>query len=175
VIKAFRGQSDRLPESIRFRKAVDADLPFLFTLYASTREDELAQVDWSEEQITAFLRMQFEAQHLFYHEQFPDAEYLVVQQYDIDIGRIYLHRRADELRLIDIALLPRAQNQGLGGKLLKDLLDDAQASALPVRIHVESYNPAMHLYLRLGFQQVEDQGVYQLMEWWPKGMEKPSS
>ena len=43
--KAFRGQSDRLPESIRFRIATDADLPFLFTLYASTREDELAADD----------------------------------------------------------------------------------------------------------------------------------
>lgn len=154
---------------------MNADLPFLFTLYASTREDELAQVDWSVEQTTAFLQMQFEAQHLYYHEQYPDAEYLVVQQDGIDIGRIYLHRRIDELRLIDIALLPQTRNQGLGANLLMDLLDDAQASALPVRIHVETYNPAMRLYLRLGFQPVADRGVYQLMEWWPEGLERPSS
>lgn len=175
MIKAFRGQSGRLPASIRFRPAEDSDLPFLFTLYASTREAELAQTDWSTEQKTVFLKMQFEAQHRYYHEQFPDAQFLVIQQGDADIGRIYLHRRPDELRLVDIALVPRAQNQGLGGKLLKDLLDDAQACALPVRIHVESYNPAMHLYLRLGFQQVADQGVYQLMEWRPEGVENPSS
>lgn len=148
--------------------AGDADLPFFFSLYASTREDELAQVDWSTEQKTAFLQMQFEAQHRYYHEQYPDAEFLVVQQDEVNIGRIYLHRRVDELRLIDIALLPQTRNQGLGGKLLMDLLDDAQACALPVRIHVETYNPAMRLYLRLGFQPVADQGVYQLMEWQPE-------
>lgn len=173
--KAFSGQSDHLPESIRFRPASDADLPFLLALYASTRDTELAQVDWSVEQKKAFVQMQFEAQHRYYQDQFPDAYYLIVQQDNTDIGRIYLHRRADELRLIDIALIPQVQNQGLGGKLLKDLLDDAQASALPVRIHVESYNPAMHLYLRLGFQKVEDQGVYQLMEWRPVGKTKPAS
>jgi ribosomal protein S18 acetylase RimI-like enzyme len=165
--KAFRGQSGRLPTTIRFRAAQDSDLPFFFTLYGSTREEELAQVDWSAEQKDAFLRMQFEAQHCYYHEQYPDADYLVVQKDDVDIGRIYLHRRADELRLIDIALIPESRNQGLGCQLLRDLLDEGQASALPVRIHVETYNPAMALYLRLGFNPVEDQGVYQLMEWQP--------
>jgi len=165
--KAFRGNSKRLPAEIRFRTAKDSDLPFFFTLYGSTREEELAQVDWSSAQKNAFLRMQFEAQHRYYHEQYPDAEYLVVQKGVIDIGRIYLHRRIDELRLIDIVLTPETRNQGLGGKLLMDLLDEGQASALPIRIHVETYNPAMHLYLRLGFKPIADQGVYQLMEWQP--------
>lgn len=119
--------------------------------------------------------MQFEAQHRYYHEQYPDAEYLVVQQDDVDIGRIYLHRRTDELRLIDIVLIPESRNQGLGNKLLKDLLDEAQASALPVRIHVENYNPALRLYLRLGFKPVADQGVYQLMEWQPVVLDGRSS
>lgn len=156
-----------MPTEIRFRTAGDSDLPFLFRLYGSTREEELAQTGWSSDQKDAFLRMQFEAQHRYYHEQYPDADYLVVQKDDIDIGRIYLHRRADELRLIDIALIPETRNQGLGGKLLMDLLDEGLASALPVRIHVENYNPAMHLYLRLGFKPIADRGVYQLMEWQP--------
>lgn len=168
MVRAFRGQSGRLPESIRFRQAGDGDLPFFLTLYASTREEELARVDWSTEQKTAFVQMQFEAQHKYYHEQYPDAEYLVVQQDDKDIGRIYLHRRTDELRLIDITLSPWVRNRGLGYKLLKDLLDDALACSLPVRIHVETYNPAMRLYKRLGFRPIEDQGVYHLMEWRPE-------
>ena len=63
--------------------------------------------------------------------------------------------------------MPEARNQGLGKALLLDLLDEAQAAALPVRIHVEKFNPAMRLYLRLGFKPLEDQGVYQLMEWRP--------
>ena len=126
-------------------------------------------VDWTAEQKTAFLAQQFEAQHHYYHEQFPSADYLVIERDGTSIGRIYLDRRKDELRLIDIALVPEARNQGLGGALLLDLLDEAQAVSLPVRIHVEKNNPAMRLYLKLGFEPLEDQGVYQLMEWRPSG------
>jgi hypothetical protein len=33
------------------------------------------------------------------------------------------------------------------------------------RIHVERFNPALRLYERLGFRQVEDKGVYLFLEW----------
>jgi GNAT superfamily N-acetyltransferase len=164
---AFSGRSDRLPQTVGFRPAVDADLPFLLSLYSSTRADEMRVVDWTEEQKEVFLTQQFNAQHDFYHEQFPAADYLVVEQEGTAIGRIYLDRGAELLRLIDIALIPEARNQGLGQDLLLDLLDEAQATSLPVRIHVEQYNPAMRLYLRLGFVPIEDKGVYQLLEWRP--------
>jgi len=163
--QAYRGQSSRLPRSMDFRPATDADLQFLRDLYASTRAEEMAMVDWPEVQIDKFLTMQFEAQHQYYREQFPAAEYLVVEQNGDSIGRVYVDRRLDELRLIDIALIPETRNQGLGKALLLDLLDEAEAAALPVRIHVEKFNPAMRLYLRLGFRALEDKGVYLLMEW----------
>jgi GNAT superfamily N-acetyltransferase len=167
VVRAFSGQSDRLPRSVVFRPADDTDQPFLCALYASTREDEMRLVDWSEAQKSSFLNMQFDAQHRYYREQFPAAEYLVVERDGEAIGRIYLDRRTDELRLIDIALIPEVRNQGLGEALLLDLLDEGRSKALPVSIHVERFNPAMRLYLRLGFQPVKDQGVYQLLEWRP--------
>jgi GNAT superfamily N-acetyltransferase len=165
MLQAFRGQSSRLPPDVDFRAANSADLPFLKKLYASTRIDEMSVVDWTETQKTEFLDMQFEAQHRYYHEQFPAAEYLVVEREGEVIGRIYLDRRADEFRLIDIALIPEVRNQGLGKALLKDLLDEAAAARLPVRIHVERFNPAMRLYLRLGFKPLEDRGVHLLLEW----------
>nr|WP_278012004.1 hypothetical protein [Flavobacterium gyeonganense] len=38
-----------------------------------------------------------------------------------------------------------------------------------VSIHVESFNPAMNLYKRLGFKKIsETNGVYHLMEWSPE-------
>ena len=165
MVRAYSGQSGRLPRSVGFRPANDTVQQFLCTLYASTREDEMSVVEWSEAQKNAFLNMQFDAQHRYYREQFPSADYLVVERDGEAIGRIYLDRRADELRLIDIALIPEARNQGLGEALLLDLLDEGRASALPVSIHVERFNPAMRLYLRLGFTPVKDQGVYQLLEW----------
>ena len=168
--RAFSGRSDRLPNSLVFRPAADSDRPFLRDLYASTREEEMRLVDWTDEQKDAFLTQQFNAQHDYYHQQFPEAEFLVVEQHGKAIGRIYLHRRTTELRLVDIALIPEMRNRGLGTALLLDLLDEGRAVNLPVSIHVEQYNPAMRLYLRMGFQPIEDKGVYQLLEWRPESV-----
>ena len=163
--RAYDGQSGRLPGNISFRPITKHDLEFLNRLYASTRAAEMALLDWTSEQKTQFLTMQFNAQHSFYQEQFGQAAFLIIAADNKSVGRVYLDRRPDEIRLIDIALLPEQRNSGLGTALLKDLLDEGRSSGLPVKIHVESFNPAMRLYQRLGFKPVEDQGVYQLMEW----------
>ncbi|GAB4186722.1 MAG: GNAT family N-acetyltransferase [Wenzhouxiangellaceae bacterium] len=165
MFEAFTGHSDRLPQAIGFRPITTDDQPFLARLYASTREEELRQVPWSREQKDEFLGMQFQAQHRYYQEHFHKAQFLVIEQDGSAIGRVYLDRREDEIRLIDIALTPDCRGAGLGSQLLLDLLDEARARQLPVRIHVEQFNPAMRLYLRLGFKKIEDQGVYHLMEW----------
>lgn len=165
--RAFEGQSDHLPVDISFRPINDSDLEFLYQLYASTRTDELVHVDWDDVQKEQFLTQQFNAQHSFYQQQFGQAVFLVIESDGDPVGRVYVDRRSDEIRLIDIALVPEQRNSGLGTALLKELLAEAQAVNLPVRIHVEKFNPAMRLYQRLGFQALEDQGVYDLMEWLP--------
>jgi len=48
---------------------------------------------------------------------------------------------------------------------MKQLIDEAAESRLPVRIHVEQFNPALRLYERLGFRKIHDEGVCFLMEW----------
>ena len=72
---------------------------------------------------------------------------------------------ADEIRIVDIALPPACCNRGLGTTLVRALQTDAAASLQPLRIHVERFNPALRLYERLGFRQIEDKGVYLFLEW----------
>ena len=155
----------RKSNNLKFRPITGDDRAFLRRLYASTREEELARVPWNDGDKAAFVDQQFEAQHKFYQEQFGDAEFNVIVKKKQDIGRLYLHRRMDEFRIIDIALLPEYRGKGLGARLMQDILDEAASAGKKVTIHVEHNNPAMHLYERLGFKMVEDQGVYHLMEW----------
>ncbi len=146
------------------RPITTQDEPFLHRLYASTREDELAVVPWSESEKETFLTMQFNAQHTFYHQQFIGAEFLIIEKGNEPIGRLYVDRRNYEIRIIDIALLPSHRNQGIGTKYLEAILEEGQGAGLPVRIHVEHNNTALRLYNRLGFQKVTEKGVYFLME-----------
>jgi GNAT superfamily N-acetyltransferase len=143
------------------------DREFLFRVYASTREEELALTDWSAEQKEAFLRQQFTAQDAYYRENYPGAEWSVVLRHGEPAGRLYVHRRPAEIRLMEIALLPAHRNARVGTALLAELMAEARATGKRLTIHVEVYNPAMRLYQRLGFRPVEDRGVYQLLEWTP--------
>ena len=45
------------------------------------------------------------------------------------------------------------------------LQSEAAAAGKSLRIHVERFNPALRLYERLGFRQIDDRGVYLFMEW----------
>ncbi len=145
----------------------DRDLEFLYRVYAGTRADEMALTGWGEAEIEQFLRRQFEAQHAHYQQHFPAAEYSLIRAGGRAIGRLYLDRRPDEIRIVDIALLPEERRAGIGGALLQSILDEAALTGRLVRIHVERNNPAMRLYDRLGFRKIEEQGVYWLMEWSP--------
>lgn len=155
------------PGQVVLRPITTDDREFLYRLYASTREEELRAVDWSDAQKEAFLRMQFDAQHHAYTTNYPGAELSVILVNDAPAGRLYLHQRDDEIRVVDVALMPAHRGRGLGGKLLRQVQQRAQALGLAVRIHVEIYNPAQRLYARLGFAKVGESGVYHLLEWKP--------
>jgi ribosomal protein S18 acetylase RimI-like enzyme len=158
--------------AVMLRAATPDDEPFLRRLYATTRARELALVPWTDDQKTAFVEMQFAAQHRHYHEHYHDTTFDVVileaEASGLDaapIGRLYVARWTSEIRIVDIAILPEFCNRGVGTRLLRELQDEARASAKPLRIHVEHFNPARRLYDRLGFQEIETNGVYHLMEW----------
>jgi GNAT superfamily N-acetyltransferase len=156
---------------ITLQASQPSDEEFLFNVYASTRADEMTLVDWTDEQKTAFLRMQFEAQSRYYFENYPGAEFKIILLGGKPVGRLYIHQKTNEIRVMDIALLPEFRRRGIGTFLMNQILEEAKSRQLPVTIHVERFNPAMQLYERLGFRLKEDRGVYHLLEWSPVGLE----
>ena len=158
-----------MPPEITLRPITEDDRDFLYNLYANSREEELAQVTWQQMPMdkATFLNMQFEAQHRHYTTTFTDANFSIVLWKDKPIGRFYIDHRQEEIRLLDIILLPEYRNQGIGSSFLTNILKKAKEMLLPVRLHVEYNNPAMKLYQRFGFYCLEDKGVYKLMEWKP--------
>jgi len=150
---------------ISYRPITAEDEEFLYRVYASSREEELAQTDWSEEQKDSFLRMQFRAQHAHYQTYYEGAQFQIILLHEEPAGRLYRAYWKNEIRLIDIALLPAHRGQGLGAMIIKRIQAEGAETGLPVRIHVEKFNPALRLYERLGFRAIEDKGVYWFMEW----------
>jgi ribosomal protein S18 acetylase RimI-like enzyme len=126
---------------------------------------EMERTDWSDQFKTKFIHMQFLAQASHYRQHYPGAEYWMILHQEIPTGRLYLHERGDEIRIMDITILPDYRNLGIGTQVLKALQNIATPAGQRLSIHVERFNPAQRLYLRLGFK-IQDKGdVYYFMEW----------
>lgn len=152
--------------SLRLRPVTTDDNPFLLSVYTSTRATELAQVQWQPGQQEAFIAWQFEMQRREYDARFPEPDYNVIEIDGQPAGRIWIGRSEDEIRLLDIALLPEFQNRGAGTILLNRLIDEAKATNKRLRHMVFVLNNnADRFYLRLGFVEIEDIGGYKHMEW----------
>jgi ribosomal protein S18 acetylase RimI-like enzyme len=153
---------------VSLRPARAEDEIFLYQVYASTRATEMALVDWTPEQKETFLQMQSTAQLQYYRLTYPQAQYQIIARENTSIGRMIVDRSENPVLLMDIALLPEYQNNGLGTALIRDLMAEAARKNWGLRLHVETFNPAMRLYHRLGFVKTSEVGVYYEMTWYPQ-------
>ncbi|KRA20444.1 MULTISPECIES: GNAT family N-acetyltransferase [unclassified Lysobacter] len=168
-----QGRDDRLAtpallseRGFALRPARDDDLPWLRTLYASTRAEELAPIPWPDEAKRAFLDSQFALQHQHYLLHYADADFLAIERDGAPVGRYYLQRRAPDHLIVDISLLTAARGQGIASALIEHSQRDAAALGRGLHLHVASDNAgAQRLYRRLGFVQTEDSGAHRRMRW----------
>ena len=150
-------------QRLSLRPITAGDEPFLQAVFRSTREAELAQLPLDDAQKDAFCALQFAAQDRSYRGAHPHAEFMLVLQDDLPIGRLYLAPTDDALLVLDISLLPPWRNRGLGTALLRDTIERATRHGLPTQLQVASTNRAQRLYVREGFEPLAGSagsGVY---------------
>ena len=115
------GRPEAALEGVGLRACRPEDGDFLYRLYASTRPDIRAILDWDDAKKESFLRMQFETQRAAYAAARPNARFETIEHRGRPIGRLVVDRRDDEIHLVDIALLPAARGRGIGGALIVEL------------------------------------------------------
>lgn len=155
--------------AVSLRPVTAADRPLLLRVYESTREPELAMAGFTPEQRAAFVEHQFAAQSLHYEQHYPDTSFDLVLIDGEPAGRLIVGRWAAEIRVVDVALLPEQRGRGVGERLMRDVIAEAEGRGVKTTIHVEKPSPARRLYERLGFVPVSEQGVHLLMERLPAG------
>ena len=142
------------------RPAVDSDREFLRSLFASTREQELAFLPPGAAIREFFIRSQFDAQREAYRHAFPAANDQIIEIESVAAGRLYVDRSPEALHVVDISLMPKYRNRGIGSALLQALAAEAVEAGAALSLNVAMSNPAQRLYRRLGFQTVSSDGVY---------------
>ena len=165
----MNSEKTSIQQNLSLRPAIGgdaADEAFLERLYADTRRDELAFLNWSREQEDAFFKMQFQMQTAAYRIQHPDADYSVIEFDRSPAGRLIVERGEREIKLIDISLLAKFRNRGIGEFFIEKLKDEAAASGKTLSLSVLKTNfAAQRLYERLGFAVVADTDLYFAMRW----------
>jgi GNAT superfamily N-acetyltransferase len=141
---AFRGWT--------LRGARRDDEDFLFALHRDAMRDYVAATwGWDE----AWQRRHFAANYA------PERQAIIVRGGSVgsDVGRISLTQHWRKIFLRDIELMGPDRNQGVGTAILTAVLAMARDSHRYVELRVLRCNPAQRLYMRLGFQVVEDDGA----------------
>lgn len=147
------------------RPVRDEDEALLLAIYASSRAEEMALVPWDAAMKDAFLRSQFSAQQTHYRSYFPQAIHDMILVDGEPVGRIYVDRRADEIRILDVTMLTESRGRGIGTRIIQELMKEADDQDQSLSIYVESFNRSLGLFQRLGFVKAEETGASWLMVW----------
>lgn len=152
---------------ITFRMIHDSDTAFLKKLYGDCRAQEFEAIAWSDRDRENFIALQFEAQDKSYKTTFVEAAHRIIQLDGADIGRLIINRTDQSFHIIDLSILSIYRGRGIGGDILKSIINEARVGSVPVSLSVIQNNPAISLYHRLGFQQTGVSGLYISMQWSP--------
>lgn len=156
------------PYQLREQGMGDAgDDAFAAALYRSTRSD-LLQIPGDPSVIEQLISMQQRAQTMAYRHNYPQAAYLILQRGVEAIGRLILQQHDAVLHVVDIAILPQAQQQGAATAVLSHLQALASKQGLHMELAVNKSNQtARRLYQRLGFEPYAEDEVQEHLRWTP--------
>jgi len=138
---------------------------FAYRLFAQDKLAQFAAIGLPQPHAERLVQMQWRGRNLTYAAQYPGAENWTVSLEDgAPIGCYSLQKTAQNVRIVDLAILPEWRGQGIGTHVLQQVAQQATAAGKTFSLRVEKQNPALRLYTRLGFAAVnEDETSYEMV------------
>jgi len=140
--------------ALTLRPAGPGDAPLLFTLFRCTRVAEASRWGWVGDQLTEFLDTQWQMEQRMHRTRYPEADDAIVLADGEPVGRLLVDRTNGRIFLVDLTLLPKARGKGIGTRLVRDLLVEAEFDGLPLRLSVPRGSRALGLLRRVGLEVV---------------------
>jgi ribosomal protein S18 acetylase RimI-like enzyme len=129
--------------TIARRPVTRADVDFVFALRESAYRERIEALfgPWVESQQRQFLAEDMDA-----------TPYEIVQDDGIAVGSFAVAHHADHDFLEDIMIAAEHRDRGVGTHVLRELMAEANARGVPLRLSVLDGNRVRALYERLGFR-----------------------
>lgn len=160
------------PPSLRTRLSGPEDAPFLRSLFAS-RCDHLHALGLPPAALQALIDQQYAFREADYTRRYPGACTLIALTGQEPVAALAVHDDGAELHIVDIVVAPSARRRGHGRALVRQVQAQAQArrheaGRQDVTLSVDPMNqPALRLYIALGFEPVDQQPLQWRMRWRP--------
>ena len=134
------------------RERKDSDQEFVKALFCRIRVIELKAETWPEQLKDQITSMQFEAFEKAMTDEYPGIQGHILMVDSERIGWYQQEESEKVINAISLFILPEYQGNGIGSKLLRNVINDSKIKRKPVYFEVEKVNPAFNLYKRLGFK-----------------------
>lgn len=156
------------PERLSALRACDAsDDPFLYDVFCTTWESEVAALP-NQKLARHVLRIQHTAQERRFRVRYPGHQRFVVTHDGEPAGRLYLFVDGTTMQVVDLTLMPRFRSQGIGTRLLRELMAKASRDDRSVTTRVgRSNSRAADLCASLGFDLVAVDDLDNFFRWRP--------
>ena len=139
---------------ISFRHATEDDVDFLYAMHVATMKEYVDQTwGWDD----AF-------QESVFQKNYVPAEIRVVTFEGKNVGMISLEEREEDIFLRAIEILPSHQGQGIGARIVQQIITETASKQKPVLLYVLKVNPTKGLYERLGFSAIEETDTHFIMK-----------
>ncbi|HET9761850.1 MAG TPA: GNAT family N-acetyltransferase [Nocardioidaceae bacterium] len=144
----------------------------MYDVFSTTWESEVAALP-NQNLAQHVLRIQHIAQERRFASQYPDLQRYIVVQDGEPAGRLYVHESASLLEVVDLTLMPRFRDHGIGTGIFHQLFEHATRERQAIALRVERRNErATMLYSQLGFDLVSVDDLDNYFEWTPAGVKE---
>lgn len=142
-------------DNLKLRKATPSDSEFAYRTKKAVLRQYVEQVwGWDEEE-----------QRQLHLRRFSSQEFSVIQLSGVDIGIMAIVHEPDCVKLNQIFVLPEYQGRGIGTACAKQVIEDAAAAELSVRLQVLKVNSrAIAFFQKLGFKKIGESDTHVRME-----------
>ena len=138
------------------RQATEADREFVQTVHQRAYRDvvERQYGRWDET-----------VQEKYFESAWTAAAHEIVLCDNLPCGYCSIAFLAGEIFVQELVIDPDFQGRGIGTRIMAEVISEASARGMPVRLQTHIVNRAAELYRRLGFRESGRTGTHILMEW----------
>ena len=169
-------QWSRMDAMLKMRPVDPDDEPFLRELRVQVDAERLGLLKWSQDDLQLarqIVDLQFRAHSAHYQtvKNNWDTKDCVIEFNGRPVGRFIVTQDSKVVHLADIAVHSAFRGMGIGQAVIQATQAECEQSKRTLRLHVDPMNPALQLYVSLGFKLLENKGTVYLMEWVPPSLQ----